>query len=112
MRHYSPLHRFLSLVVIAALLSLRLSSLTDEVFVVPVEDAIFDVAFIAAEEGAAEGKPIKVKPKRAFDIIMLAPVEELLRRGASPQLARTFAVAILNLKDIHSEIFIPPETFS
>lgn len=109
-RHSFPL-KILSLVVIAALLSLRLSSFTQEAFVVPVEDAIFDVAFIAAEDDPAEGKPIKVKPKRAFDII-LASFEELPHHGERPQLTTTVTVAVLNLKDIHSEIFIPPETVS
>ena len=109
-RHSFPL-KILSLVVIAALLSLRLSSFTEEAFVVPVEDAIFDVAFIAAEDDPAEGKPIKVKPKRAFDII-LAAFAELHHHGERPQLMTTFAAAVLDLKDIHTEIFIPPEVVS
>ena len=110
-RHTIPL-KILSLVVIAALLSLRLSSFSEVAFVVPVEDAIFDVAFIAAEDGATAGKPIKVKLKRAFDIIMLVQVEEPFQHGGRLHLTATCSVAVLNLKDIHSEIFIPPETVS
>jgi len=110
-RYSSIFRKILSLVVIAALLSLRLSSFTEEQFVTPVEDTLFEIPFIAAEGSTAEGKPLKVKPKRAFDII-LDPVEGLDQQGERPHPTTTTAVAVLNLKDIHSEIFIPPEVIS
>lgn len=105
------LRKILSLVVIAALLSLRLSSLTPEVFVIPVEDAIFEIPFIAAECSSPEGKPSKTKPKRAPDII-LAPLAELEQRAGRPQPSPIPVTATLTLKDVHAEIFIPPEAIS
>jgi len=103
--------KFLALLVIAGLLSLRLSTLTEQVFVEPVEDAIFDVPFIAAEEIPGEGKPVKVKPKRAFDFV-LAVADELTLPGETLPLQANSVVVVLNLKDIHTDIFIPPETVS
>jgi hypothetical protein len=104
----SVFKKILSLVVIIALLSLRLSLLTEEVFVTPVEDAVFDIPFIAAEDGATEGKPPKVKPKRAFDL-MLIPAVEPRAHGDTPLTVVRPALALLAPKDILSEIFIPPE---
>lgn len=111
MRRHSLFLKILSLVVISALLSLRLSSFSEDLFVVPVEDAIFDAAFIAAEDSPTDGKPKKVNSKRGFDI-MLFPIEELRHDDEWSQLTRTSVVTVLNLKDIHSKIFIPPETVS
>lgn len=108
MAFHSPLYRLLALTLIAALLALRLSSFTEQVFVEPVEDAIFDVAFIAAEDGAGSAKPIKVKTKRAMEIV-LSPVEVLHQYGDRPQLPKAPRVPQLALKDIRPEIFIPPE---
>jgi hypothetical protein len=110
-RRHLFLSKTLSLVVIAALISLRLSSLTETVFVTPLEDAIFDIPFIVADSSPADAKPIKVKPKRAFDFI-LAPLEELDRHGERPFVVAVLAITEPNLKDILSEIFIPPESVS
>ena len=111
MRPPHSLFKLLSLVLIAALIGLRLSSFTEEVFVVPVEDALFDVPFIAADDGTNETKPLKVKPKRVFDIT-LSPVVELRPRGEQPLPSFPPATTVLNLKEIHFEIFIPPESIS
>lgn len=106
---FHPLsHRLLALTLIVALLALRLSSFTEQVFVEPVEDAIFDVPFIAAEDGAGSAKPIKVKTKRAIEIV-LTPAEVLHQYGDWPQLPKAPRVPHLALKDIRPEIFIPPE---
>lgn len=90
---------------------MRLSSLTEQMFVIPVEDAIFDVAFIAAENSPAGGKPVKVKPKRAFDLVLAQSMELRLHCGRPlPQTRPTSAILVL--KDIRPEIFIPPEIIS
>lgn len=109
MRPYPFFFRFLALTLVVALLALRLSSLTEQVFVEPVEDAIFGVAFIAAEDDAGNGKPIKAKTKRAMEIV-LTPAEFMHHCGDRPQPPKTPATPRLVLKDIHPEIFIPPES--
>jgi hypothetical protein len=108
---YLVSRKALALFVIVALLSLRLSGLTERVFVVPVEDAIFDVAFITTEESPVEGKPLKVKPKRALEIV-LTPVDVVLIRGERPQPWWTAVDIILTLQGLRTEIFIPPETLA
>lgn len=105
--HY--FRKLLSLTLIFALLALRLSSFSEQAYVEPVEDAIFDVAFIAAEDSAGEGKPIKVKTKRALDLA-LCSIDALPHHPNRPQPPASPKVPVLILKDIHSEIFIPPES--
>jgi hypothetical protein len=111
-RRHHPLLKVFALVVVAAFFSLRLSTFSTEVFVVPVEDAIFDVAFIADETGGAAKKPLKIKTKRAIDHCTLVPAENFVQPGewsVPPTLPLTIP---LELKDIRTEIFIPPETCS
>ena len=111
MKTVVPLRKILALCTIAALLSLRLSNLTEQVFVEPVEDAIFHNAFIAAEECGANGKRIKVAMKRACDLL-LAPVEAPLPSAERPIPATTPAIAAPVPKEIRADIFIPPERLS
>jgi hypothetical protein len=101
-------YKVLSLVVIAALFSMRLSHVSEEVFVIPVENAIFHVVFIAAEDCPASVKTLKFNAKRALDIILLPP-EEISRQVDAPQPLIQTSYCVLTLKDICSEIFIPPE---
>jgi hypothetical protein len=107
MREYSLTKKILSLLVVAALLSLRLGSLTDEIFATPVEEAIFDCAFIA-EENHTEGKSIKVKAKRMFELI-LTSVDAIQPHIEIPEPAERAVVPVLLPQDIPFEIFIPPE---
>lgn len=100
----------LAFAAVVALLVMRLSTFTDEYFVTPVEDAIFDIAFIA-EDSPGEGKAPKVKPKNIFDFV-LPPVEVVQTEVALPASPLTPTVCILCLKDVVPSIFIPPETLS
>lgn len=111
-RRYHPLLKVFALVVAAAFFSLRLSNLSTEIFVVPVEDAIFAVAFIADETGGAAKKPLQIKTKRAIDHCTLIPAENFVQPGELP-VPQTPPLAIaLELEDIRTEIFIPPEVRS
>jgi hypothetical protein len=107
MRRYSLTKKILSLLVVVALLSLRLGSLTDEIFATPVEEAIFDCAFIA-EENHTEGKSIKVKPKRMFEIV-LTSVDAIHPHIETPEPVKRAVVPVLVLQEFPFEIFIPPE---
>ena len=112
MRRYHPLLKVFALVVVAAFLSLRLSTFSTEIFVVPVEDAIFAVAFIADEAGGAAQKPLKIKTKRAIDHCTLVPTENYAQPGEWSVPQTPPLVAVVELKDIRTEIFIPPEARS
>jgi hypothetical protein len=101
-------HKILSLLVIAALLCIRLSSFTENTFADPVEEIIFDVPFIAADDWATEEGSSKAKLERSFDII-LTPTPDLHPRGDRPQPSVMPTTAVLNLKEIYTRIFIPPE---
>jgi hypothetical protein len=111
-RRYHPLLKVFALVVVAAFLSLRLATFSTEIFVVPVEDAIFDVAFIADETGGAAKKPLKIKTKRAVDHCTLVPAENFAQPGELTVPHTSPLTAVLELQDIRTEIFIPPETRS
>ena len=108
---YRFLRKLLSLFVIVALVSLRLSTFTEQAFIEPVEDALFDVAFIASDETPEEGKLLKAKPKRAFDIVLATSQDIVPVVAGLPALPVPF-VAELSLDDILAEIFIPPEAIS
>lgn len=112
MRRDHPLLKIFALVVAAAFLSLRLSTFSTEIFVVPVEDAIFDVAFIADETGGASKKPLKIKTKRAIDHCTLVPAENLAQPTELPGPQTLSLTTALELKDNRAEIFIPPEARS
>lgn len=103
--------KILALLVIVALLGMRLSTFTADMFITPVEDAIFDTAYIVADDDSCTGKLLKAKTKRGFDIL-LHPTEELGRQYESPQAIAKPSTSVLQLKGILSEIFIPPEIIS
>jgi hypothetical protein len=111
MHSNSCFSKLLSLVVIIALFAMRLSFLSEEVFVIPVEDAIFHVAFIADEDSPSSTKILKVNAKRALDLLLL-PQEEVSQPAEPPQPLLKPACCVLILKDIAAEIFIPPEVVS
>jgi len=110
MKSSSTLHKILSLAVIITLLSLRMSTFTEEIFIVPVEDAIFDVAFIA-EETSAEAKSFKVKVKKLLEFTLVPPTRGLAGIGL-PQNSPTATIPVLVLMDLVADIFIPPESIS
>lgn len=102
-----PLARILAFCMILVLLAVRLGSFSEEVFVTPVEDAIFDVAFVSADEKSPQTK-YQIKSKRAFECALLQydvpPIPSLRVIAALPAYVPVFFP-----DDIASEIFIPPE---
>jgi hypothetical protein len=107
-RRFLTHHKILSLLVIAAILCIRLSNFTENTFADPVEEIIFDVPFLAADDWATEEGCSKVKLERSFDII-LTPTPDLHPRGDRAQSSEKPALTVLNLKEIYTRIFIPPE---
>ena len=103
--------KILSLAVIIALFSMRVSHLSESAFVIPVEDAIFHVAFIAAEESPVSTKILKIKGKTLFDIV-LTPNEEIFPPVGQPRPSVKQADRSLIFNEISAEIFIPPEIVS
>ena len=110
MRHRRFVLKVLALVVVAAFLTLRLANLSTEIFVIPVEDAIFAVAFIADETGGGSKKPPKIKIKRAIDYCHLCPAEAPPQPGERLLLQPWRPPAGTGPLDVRTEIFIPPES--
>lgn len=111
MRH-SPGHcKALSLVLIVALFTMRLSLLSEEFFVIPAEDAIFHNAFIAAEEQQQTTKTLKQSAKRTCELF-LTNAEEIAAPIMPQKRPLIPRVRCLILRDISAEIFIPPEIIS
>jgi len=101
----------LAFIVIVALISMRLGTWSEDAFAIPVQDAIFHIAFIAADAQPVSTKALKVTAKQCLDFILLpsGPVSPLVQQ---PQLFLLPAVCSLIVKDISAEIFIPPEGVS
>ena len=107
----SFLKKILALSLVVMGLSLRLGSLTEEVFIKPVEDALFHKVFLAADH-LFEGKLIKAKPNSLVSEIPGDPPESKMPVVEDSVEPETQFVSHLPLRDILSEIFIPPETLS
>ena len=58
-------------VMALVLLTVRFGTYSDELFVTPVEDAIFDVAFVVADAEGKQTKPPAIKSKQALDCVLL-----------------------------------------
>ena len=110
MNSHSLVNKFLSLMVVFMLLSLRLGSFTEEIFITPVQDALFHQVFVA--EGLPfEGKPIKAKLNLVF-IVPITPPDATESSAIESVQQDTMYMSQLILSDILSEIYIPPESFS
>ena len=111
MRVKAVFYKVLAFSVIVALLSMRLYFLSDEFFVVPVENAIFGVAFIADNDSPTSGSTLKAKHKSCSDIVLI-PAEQICYFIPQITVKLISPVTELILRDITAEIFIPPETLS
>ena len=103
-----PLARALAFGLILVLLAVRLGTLTEEVLVTPIEDAIFGVAFIVDAEKERLSKLLVNKVKCQFDCVVpqgQSPVGALLPAGTvKPEHIPAFLP-----RDLVADIFIPPE---
>lgn len=100
--------RVLAFSMILVLLSVRLGSFGEELFVTPVEDAIFDVAFVSVDDNGPQTKPAAIKYKGALDCDLpqggiSVPGPVLTNAVLSPY------VPAWSPRDLVFDIFIPPE---
>lgn len=110
--------KILSLALAVALLALNLSSYKEDDFATSVEDVIFDIPTLSAddvdsatENADAEENLRKAKGHLVIDLY-LNPRQELSPLNARPQLPSEPVVAVLSINNLLAEIFIPPEAFS
>ncbi len=110
--HHTPyLSKTLSLVIIVTLLTMRLAFWSEELFVIPITDAIFHNAFFAAEEHHSPVKALKLKVKQSCEIFPLQP-DEILPPESMQQEHPIPLIWNLIVEDISNDIFIPPEAIS
>jgi hypothetical protein len=109
LRAWAPLFRLLAFSIALLLLTVRLGSFTEEAFVTPVQDAIFDVAFISDADHSLPTKVIK--SQRSLDCDL-----PLCQASAPPQVLILAVLPVyvppLSSDENPCEIFIPPEGFS
>jgi hypothetical protein len=106
-RFFFPL-RFLAFFLVLVLLTVRLGSYADETFATPIEDVIFDVAFIAAAEGSGQTKPPLFKPKRAADLAF-CETDALIPAYLPPVAVLTPHTPFRSWLDVCLDIFVPPD---
>jgi len=111
LKRFALLPKILSLVVMALLLSLSLANLTADSVVTTYDDASVKVSLKANDNGTAEDYFLRSNPELSFNE-ELVPAEVVSLPGRRLQSSVKPAVAVLSLKDIISEIYIPPKNVS
>lgn len=103
--------RALAFSMILVLLTVRLGSLSEELFVTPVEDALFDTAFVNAADKGPLDKPLAAKYKCAlecdlpqYQVSVISPLHLPVTPSASVQIFSPQGNAF--------KIYIPPESSS
>ena len=110
MSRFSAARKIFSLFLVFALFTLRLGSFSEERFITPVEDALFDRMFIA-EDSPLEGKPKKANTKQVMDVLLDAPQTACVFVEKIAQTAIPFVNHFIP-RITASEIFIPPESLA
>lgn len=108
LRHTNPLVRLLAFCMIVCLLTARLGTLTEEVLVTPIEDAIFDIAFISDAGNSQPFSLVVNKAKSQFECVIpqsQVPVQALLPAVA----VKPEHVPVFSPRELTADIFIPPE---
>jgi hypothetical protein len=98
-------------VVIASMLSLHLASVVEKSAVTPFESARFEISALVLDGGSTEDCLLKTEPELSFNVD-LVPAEEVRFPGDRLQALAKPPPAVLSLKEIISEIFIPPRSVS
>jgi hypothetical protein len=106
-----PLARLLACSMILVLLTVRLGSYREQVFITPVEDAIFDVAFVCAADKNSQTKPLTIKHKCTFDCDLPQYLGALSRLDPVALLLSAY-VPVCSPHEVAFDIFIPPETLA
>jgi hypothetical protein len=100
--------KILPYVAMALLLSLPLAGLTADFKPAAYEDAIPEVSLMGNDGGATEDYLLRSEPELSFNVDLVPAEEPSFRGGMLPPAVKP-ALAVLSLKDLISEIFIPPE---
>lgn len=110
-RRFSIFSKILPFAVIASLLSLPLTSLVKNPFAPSFENTLFEVSFMANDEGPTEEHFLRPELKIPFSVD-LVPADELLLNGDRLRPPTKPAMVALYFKEIPPEIFIPPRIVS
>lgn len=110
-RRFSIFSKILPFVVIASLLSLPLASLVKNRFAPSFEDTLFEVSFLANDDGPTEEHFLRPELKIPFNVD-LVPTDELRFNGDKLRPPTKPAMVALYLKEVPPEIFIPPRIVS
>lgn len=110
-RNFPIFRKILLLVVIASMLSLPLSSIVKDTTVTAQDDAIFEISSLGNDDGSSEDCLLKTESELSFNVDLI-PAEEVRFPGDRLQSAAKPATPVLTLKEILSEIFIPPRIAS
>ncbi len=110
-RQFPVFRKIWPVVVVASMLSLHLASIVEESAVTPFEDALFEISSMVNDDGTAEDCLLKTEPELSFNVDLVS-AEELSLPGDRLQALTKPALAVLSLKDLISEIFIPPRIIS
>ena len=108
LRRFPVFSNILAFVVIASLLSLPLAN--DPIFA-PFENVTLEVSFTVNDAGIIEGIFLKSDPELSINAD-LVPAGKLRLPGDRLPSSAQPVMATLSLKEIISEIFIPPKTVS
>ena len=111
MRQLPLFRKIWPVVVIASMLSLPLVSIVEKSAVTPFESARFEISALVLDGGSTEDCLLKTEPELSFNVDLI-PAEEVRFPGDRLQALVKPAPAVPALKDISSEIFIPPRIIS
>lgn len=102
------LTRALTIIMILVLLTVRLGSFGEQVFVTPVEDAIFDIASVTVNGNESQTKPLSLNSKCTLDCD-LPQCDVSFPYPLQVSLTLPAHVPFFSPQVVGSEIFIPPE---
>lgn len=102
------LARALAFMMILVLLTVRLGSFGEQVFVTPVETAIFDIASVTDNHNNPHAKPSALKYKCTLDCV-LSQTDLSLPNPFQVPLSPSAHIPSFFPREIGFEIFIPPE---
>lgn len=111
MRRFSIFRKILLSAVMASMLALPLAGILEDSAMTALEDAIFDVSFLADDNVPSEEHFLKTELDLSFSLD-LAPAENLPQHSARPQPSPKPVMADLFLKEIICEIVTPPKIAS
>lgn len=93
------------------MLALPLTGILEDSAMTALEDALFDVSFLADDNVPSEEHFLKTELDLSFSLD-LAPAENLPQYGARPRIPTKPVMAELFLKEIIHEIITPPKIAS